>query len=1082
MADYDRVRAIFFEVCDLEEPELSQALTRCCNGDEVLEREVRSLISFDADPSLPSLDVAASLCEPSSDPLPTEINGYRIIGRLGGGGMADVFEAEQSTPQRRVALKMLRSGYVSGQLIRRFRNERQVLASLDHPLIAQIFDGGIYRPHGNAPGVPYFVMELVAGTSLTRHCASEGLADADCALLVADICDAIQHAHDLGVVHRDLKPSNILVDGTGRPRILDFGIARVTNLDTQYTTMHTSTGQVVGTIPYMSPEQIAGRSDLLDHRTDIYSLGVVLYEALTGRLPLDVSTCTLPEAARIIQEQEATVAGRIDTRFRGPMEVILRTALEKDPERRYQTARDMADDLRRYAANDPITARPPSTALQLRRFARRNKPLVAGVLTAFLALIVGLIGTIAFGVRESGLRHRAESSDRSARQASYYASIAAGTFAIARGDEHMARTLLASAPEAYRRWEWDHLMATTDATICSITLEGETRGEDLAWTPDDRAVALIRKENHLSVIEIADGTTLATFEAPADSQGFMLSPRASAVGWLEPTDQADRWILRVSDRESGETIAMHAVDASKPPSKGAIRAQLSPLDDMVLIAGAPTWNIVRLRDGSSFPVRRGKDLVITRDAVYSGAEKGTFEQTRLTDGVPLKFGPVAASRRIASDRGGQRVVISSQAVPTLLVYDGLTLEKLHTSDDGGFPILAVSDDLRFAAARLNDGIRLRDLERHEWSRTYGVEDMLSMMAFNHASDQLLVKTRSGFEVIHLDLPALKTLDVEGYVYSAGWSPDGHLLATANASGRVQIWDVDRLELLASIATNRTARGVCFSPDHHLVQVGGKRPRTWDPWTGEVVMVDVESRSVDWLLHEGTADTRNPRSHFGERGVVSRDGTLIAQLSQGGVVVTLRTSGEVISTFEVPSNDSPGGAAIAMHPDNTLIAVANQHGVTLWTPDGTAVGSLPCEEVERFSMAFSPDGTRLLMANRNRICEVWDLETREQVLTFEGFDLYVHSVIFSPDGSRLALTSGDGTVQIRDARPATGRWARRLEWSDARARMEARLSSLTKTRDFESASAILRDDQSLTPTERSAALATILAMKRSLETD
>ena len=315
---------------------------------------------------------------------PATIGAFRIIGRLGVGGMGTVYEAEQEHPRRRIAVKVLR-GFSTPSMQRRFEFESELLGRLQHPGIAQVFEAG---SAGTDEGpLPYFAMELVRGMPITQHAHAEGLSLQQRLELLCQVCAAVQHAHQRGVIHRDLKPSNILVDERGQPKVLDFGVARVTDADLQHATLRTDAGQVVGTLQYMSPEQASGDSSLLDTRADIYALGMLGFELLTGQLPYDVSRLTIAEATRVIREVEPAAPGELRAELRGDLETILLKALEKDKERRYASAADLAADIQRHLRHEPIEARPPSAAYKLAKFASRNRPLLAALIVIAASLI-----------------------------------------------------------------------------------------------------------------------------------------------------------------------------------------------------------------------------------------------------------------------------------------------------------------------------------------------------------------------------------------------------------------------------------------------------------------------------------------------------------------------------------------------------------------------------------------------------------------------------------------------------------------------------------------------------------------------
>ncbi len=347
---------------------------------------------------------------------PTSIGRYRIIRLLGEGGMGVVYEAEQDQPRRIVALKVLRSGFSSEERLRRFRHEAEILGRLHHPGIAQIHDAGAADDSGDS--IAYYAMEFIDGRRLNEHADARGLDRQQRLALLAEICDAVQHAHDQGIIHRDLKPGNILVDSQGRPRILDFGVARATDCDAQVTTLRTDIGRLIGTIPYMSPEQVTGDSRRIDARCDIYALGVIGYELLAGRLPYELRGRIVPEAARIIRETDPVRLSSVDRALRGDVETIIAKALEKDPQRRYASAAEFAADVRRYLRHEPIAARPPSTLYQFNRFARRNRAVVAGAAVAGLGLLVGAVVAVWQAVEATRERDRARVQARKAQQIS----------------------------------------------------------------------------------------------------------------------------------------------------------------------------------------------------------------------------------------------------------------------------------------------------------------------------------------------------------------------------------------------------------------------------------------------------------------------------------------------------------------------------------------------------------------------------------------------------------------------------------------------------------------------------------------
>ncbi|MHC4421381.1 MAG: tetratricopeptide repeat protein [Planctomycetota bacterium] len=339
--------------------------------------------------------------------LPEKIGGYAVKRVLASGGMGTVYLAIQEQPRRNVALKVMKSGVVSRSALRRFEYESQILARLRHPNIAQVYEAGTHDD--GAGGVPYFAMEYIAGAKpLTQYAQGTNLSTRQRLELFTAVCDAVAHGHQKGVIHRDLKPSNIVVDAQGIPKIIDFGVARATDSDLAVTTLQTDVGELIGTLQYMSPEQCAADPHDIDTRSDVYALGVVLYEMLCGQLPYDLARLGLPDAVRVIRETGPARPSSINRTLRGDIETIVLKALDKDRTRRYRTAAELGEDIGRYLHAEPIVARRPSIAYQLRVFVRRNRVAVGivgfgllvvalaamgGWLAVVNALAVGLLGT-----------------------------------------------------------------------------------------------------------------------------------------------------------------------------------------------------------------------------------------------------------------------------------------------------------------------------------------------------------------------------------------------------------------------------------------------------------------------------------------------------------------------------------------------------------------------------------------------------------------------------------------------------------------------------------------------------------------
>ena len=384
------------------------------SDDAAIRAEVIRLLQLhdgESDFLVSPISTSPNSVDPITDPLiGRNLGGFVLLRRIGAGGMGAVYEARQEQPKRRAAVKVLRPGIFAARMRRRFEYESEVLAKLQHPGIAQVFAAGVFEIGGEAQ--PWFAMELVDGPNIRTFVANSTPSLAERLKLLATICDAVQHAHQCGVVHRDLKPDNILIstataDGMAQPKILDFGVARSIETEMQ-ATMQTVAGELVGTLAYMSPEQLGGDAEKIDARCDVYALGVIGYELLSGRLPYGGDRSSFSEVMRAIEQDEPPPLGKCDPALRGDVELIVAKALEKDPGRRYQSAAELAADLRRFLNDEPVLARPATAIYQLRKFARRNRALVGGVVTTILALAVGMV----LYAREAGASRRAAEESR----------------------------------------------------------------------------------------------------------------------------------------------------------------------------------------------------------------------------------------------------------------------------------------------------------------------------------------------------------------------------------------------------------------------------------------------------------------------------------------------------------------------------------------------------------------------------------------------------------------------------------------------------------------------------------------------
>jgi WD40 repeat protein/serine/threonine protein kinase len=1011
------LKAIFWEALDRpSEAERRGYLDRACEGDAALRSRIDALL-------VAHQDVGEFLEQPVptptltwNEPEPLEAMGtligpYKLLEQIGEGGFGVVFMAEQTEPVRRkVALKVLKPGMDTRQVIARFEAERQALAIMDHPNIAKVLDGG-----ATPSGRPYFVMELVRGVPITEFCDQHHLTPQRRLELFVTVCQAVQHAHQKGIIHRDLKPSNVLVsvhDTTPVVKVIDFGVAKALGQELTDKTLFTGFAQMVGTPTYMSPEQ-AGMSDLdVDTRSDIYSLGVLLYELLTGTTPFTkerFKQAPYDEIRRIIREEEPprpstrlsqetetltsvsaqrqTEPAKLTKLVRGELDWIVMKALEKDRARRYETANAFAMDIHRYLQDDPVQACPPSGWYRFRKFARRNQAVLATASVVGLAL-VGLATSLIVIAREHQATQTAQQAEVRAkedrkkahereRRESYFHRIT-----LAHRD--LALDLLAACPEDLREWEWHYLMRLS--RVEPLVLRDKTEVYGLAFSPDGERLAAAGGDGTVKIWNSRTGKVIHAFLAHSDSVvSVAFHPDGKHLASRGTDLKVNVWDLTAT----GQAIWTERCDAIRKFGS-AYTIAFSP--DGRLLATA-TDAVVRVWDWKNRQLLQsspGDDfhptpVAFSRDGrlatgISSEGVKLWDPQTRMLLGTFHEHrGPMSA---LAFSANGEWLA-SANYDRTVKLSDSTTGAVLHNLlHPGNQPeCIAISPDgRRLASGGEDKKVRI-------WDPATGRE-ILSLQGHTDGCECL------------------------------AFSPDGYRLASASFDGTVRIWDGTPLrgdergqEMFTFTGHSHEIRSVAFSPDDSLrIASGGSDgvPRVWDAQTGRV--------SAEF--HEHFKALGHQTAVFGLAW--DPKGDRIA--SAGGIdAVRVWDARTAETDIELPAA-SPGlpYCAVAFSPDGRyLITGKNDGAVQVWDgKTGQQVGTLGTHAREVFGLVFSRDGEHFASASRDGIVKLWDAkrlnENQEPRRTLRarvpGPSL---SVDFSPDGRRLATGGEDNTVKIWD---------------------------------------------------------------------
>jgi WD40 repeat protein/serine/threonine protein kinase len=1066
-------RSIFESAIEKQSPEERAALlAAACGDDRRLREGVEALLAAHdrlapAHPPGPAAGSIASFDGAPGLSAGAVVGPYKLMEQIGEGGMGLVFVAEQQQPVRRkVALKVIKPGMDTRAVVARFEAERQALALMDHPNIAKVLDGG-----ATDTGRPYFVMELVKGVPITEFCDQNRLSTRQRLELFLHVCRAVQHAHQKGVIHRDLKPNNVLVashDGTPVVKVIDFGVAKAVGQQLTDKTVYTLFAQLVGTPLYMSPEQ-AGQSSLdVDTRTDVYALGVLLYELLTGTTPFDkdrLSRAGYDELRRIIREEEpprpsaristlgaaaATVSAcrgseprKLSALVRGELDWIVMKALEKDRTRRYETASGLAQDVERYLKDEPVEACPPSAWYRLCKFARRNRRAVATGSAVVLAVLVAVAALATSTVLIArALRSETRAKDDLAgalereQQDAYFHRIALAHRELSADNLRRARELLDECPERLRDWEWHYL-----ARLCGaepLVIRDTAEVNSLAFGRGGEWIAAARGDGSLKIWDGKTGKLVRTI--PNAHDRYASSVACHPDGDHLASVGADR-LVKVWDltTDPPTQVFSRECDAVRPMGT-AYAVAFRPGDGRYLVAGHDgavnlwDWRNNRLEHRFAGHGRIPISVAFSRDGrrLASGDWQGRINL----------WDPDA--------RGGPVRTFTETGIP---------ISALAFRPDAG-ELAAASYDRRVDVWDTNTGEYLRPVP-HTGRRA------VLCVAFGGPNGRLLA-TSGEDKTVHVRETATgrELLGLRGHtgtVTCLAFSPDGRRLVSAGKDGTIRVWDGTPLRGDEGREEARTFShhaneiwSLAVRPiDGRMVVSGGfKTPATvWDPQSGAVVaeipgqssvvfcvawspdgqrvasagvegaqfnlqVVNLQDRSKDFEL--------SARSEFMAVAFHPDGKHLVTGQQDGTIRVWDTRTGRALGTFGTHGQPLRG---VAFSRDGRHLASASVSGeIKLW--DATRLDERHLDgKAERrvapmrgrspgmcLNLSFSPDGQFLASGGEEYTVRIFDVETgREAHPPLRGHKEDVYAVAFSPDGRWLASAGEDSTVRVWDCR-------------------------------------------------------------------
>jgi WD40 repeat protein/predicted Ser/Thr protein kinase len=979
-----------------------------------------------------------------------KIDRYKLLKVLGEGGFGIVYLAEQQRPMKRqVALKIIKPGMDSAQVIRRFEAERQALALLDHPNVAHVYDAGTTEA-----GRPYFVMEYVKGVPITEHCDRQRLTIEERLKLFVKVCEAIQHAHQKGIIHRDIKPSNIQVciqDEQAIPKVIDFGVAKALSQPLTERTLVTEQGQLIGTPEYISPEQAEMTNQDIDTRSDIYSLGVVLYELLTGTLPFESQTLrkgSLEQMRQMIRETEPKTpstrvssldaeastkltrscqsdAATLGRKLRGDLDWITLKAMEKDRMRRYQTAHALAEDIERHLSDEPVLAGRPGALYRFQKLVRRNQGVFAAVAVVTAVLVLGALVSTWQAVRatraereQRRLREDAIAAQKVALAAQeketalrYASDMSVAQQALDMNDLGRARRLLEAhrpAPGDMPGWEWRYLWQECRSDALGELCRYPNSAYSVAYSPDGRNLAVAGCYKYF--VEIWDVPGRKRIKALQPEEGHLVafSPRGDLLA-TDAGNQIRLWRTDTWNLVRSLTLAGRAQLLKF--SRNGRRLACMSFPDKITVWEVDQWTVVRE----------------IRGVRPAGTHIGALDFS--PDGKALVIGDYTHRLRVVDLANGNTDVSIPEAHP-----EGVT--AVAWSPNGS--IIASGSGFLGGPIHLWDatsGKSLGNLEGHTSWICELVFSADSAWLYSVSGDQ----TIRIWDVQKKRRPAILRGSTDE-VYGLALSPDGTTLASACKDGVVAFWDArprpeeeqPRLVELGQFAMPT------FAPDREVLAV---------PRNGTVSLFDLATlREVEQLPLLGSDVWMV---------AYSRDGTLLISGSESGKVRVwscierrlLRelddpndpgypdrfwSDGRRLFAVNVAGNaiwwDTLTGRTlqtfpvgpfygVGLSPDGRLLAFGTEKGAVHWLNAETGEVLATRSDAHRLpvvGIAFSADGTQAASIGWDGRLAIWNPSSFQLIASFKGHLLGAHAVAFSPDGRRLATSSvGREAVKLWD---------------------------------------------------------------------